>query len=202
VFLIERARFPRSEAAVWTRLMFAYLKLRGAGADSRYVQARLHNGFLLPGQAPREERRPGDCILELAFATFTELDLVLVRLMGREPELHSAADRLRSEGELRQALVLPVATLGVVLAVLGTVAAPIVVVVASAGVAALVAQAERRRTEANELLADALSLERVHAPTLERFLRLNGIDWSDRPASGEAGPAGARALPRAWRDRG
>jgi hypothetical protein len=115
--------------------------------------------------------------IALSYRTYTEFDRILMRLLGREPELHSAVDRLRSEAELRQAIAPALVLLSIGLGFSGLVGAAVALLVA---VPVLLNQAGRRRIAASDLLADALVLQRVAAPTIERFLRLNGIDWSDR----------------------
>jgi hypothetical protein len=106
---------------------------------------------------------------QLTLRTIAELDLVQTRLLGSEQELHGAADRLRAEAELRLALALPLMLLGIAFVVRGPWWAA---VLSLAAVPAFTFQAVRRNRQAGDLLADAISIERVKAPTLERFQRL------------------------------
>src|SRR5688500_13645486 len=103
--------------------------------------------------------------MELPRRVASELDLIMTRLLGKEPELHSAADRLRSEAEFRLAIVAPLAALEILFVVqwhaLWTVFAPILVI--------LCRDALAKRRAAGDLLADALVLGRVKAPALEKF---------------------------------
>ena len=102
-----------------------------------------------------------------------ELDLVMTRLLGEEDEIYGLVDRLRTEAELRVALIPPIIGLAVVGGIrdssvfwlLLLLVAPI-----------LYRQAKRRNQRANSNILDALAIERVVAPTLERFLRAAGVD--------------------------
>jgi hypothetical protein len=102
----------------------------------------------------------------LADTTYKELDLVRTRLMGEHPELYGAVDRLRSEAELRQAVTFPLHALAFGLASRGVWLAGVPLFLFAS---CLPAQGRRRTKAANDLLAEALVLDRVKAPTLERF---------------------------------
>jgi hypothetical protein len=116
----------------------------------------------------------------LADATYKELDMVGTRLIGDQSELYGAVDRLRSEAELRQAVTFPLEALALGLIYRGVWVAGVPLLV---GAACLPAQGRRRIKAANDLLAESLLLERVKAPTLERFLQDNGL--ADRPPAGD-----------------
>ena len=109
----------------------------------------------------------------LANRTYHELNLVLTRLLGEQPDLYSAVDRIRAEAELRQAISLSSAVLAAALAFRGHWLLALAVAVL---VICLPPQAARRLRESNDLLVQALWLERVEAPTLERFRLLNNIE--------------------------
>jgi len=114
--------------------------------------------------------------IELQHQTAEGLDLVMIRLLGHEPELYAAVDRLRGERDLRLALAFSC----VVLTTFFLIEGPWWACVASALlVPLLVAQAIGRRRAAGDQLIDALSIRRVQAPTLERFLQLSGVAWAD-----------------------
>jgi hypothetical protein len=96
-------------------------------------------------------------------------DIVLTRLLGRDPDLFSEIDRHRAEVDLRLAIIPP---LSVVLAVVASLGSPIAAVAVGLGtvvfVVALGWDALARQRQANEELAAALADDRVPAPALER----------------------------------
>jgi hypothetical protein len=103
----------------------------------------------------------------LVRAVIADLDLVATRLLGNEPELFSAVDRLRSEAEFRRAIVVPMAALAILLWLgwhevwlLGLIPALV-----------LLYDGSRRDRAGRDLLVDALRLERVQAPAIEKFQR-------------------------------
>jgi hypothetical protein len=93
----------------------------------------------------------------------TDIELVPVRLLGRDPELYAAYDRLHSEATFRAAVVPPLAVIAMVLAYsesswwLFAFAAP----------ALLALVAMTREADAFRLLAEALRAGRVESPVLE-----------------------------------
>lgn len=96
-----------------------------------------------------------------------DLDLVATRLIGNDPDLYSAVDRLRAEAEFRLAIVGPMIGLSLLLAqgwhgLWSVLVAPAVI---------LLLDGKRRDRSAMDLLADALFLGRVEAPALEKFER-------------------------------
>ena len=98
---------------------------------------------------------------------FDDLNQVKTRLIGSETDLYAAVDRLRAEAEVRAAVIAPFIVLVVfpgrhltgwlLFAILPTVA--------------LWLQGVLRRRASDDLLADAIQLRRVQAPTLERIER-------------------------------
>jgi hypothetical protein len=96
-------------------------------------------------------------------------DIVLTRLLGRDPDLFSEIDRHRAEVDLRLAIIPP---LLVVLAVVATLVPHVAAVAVGVGavlfVAALGWDALASQRQANEELAAALADDRVPAPALER----------------------------------
>lgn len=112
-------------------------------------------------------------VLRLANQTNEELDLVLTRLLGAQPALYSAVDRLRSEVELRQAVATSGFVLGLGLLINGQWLAGVATMIVAAF---LPFQAGRRQRDANNLLAQALWLRRVDSPTLERFRANAGLE--------------------------
>jgi hypothetical protein len=114
--------------------------------------------------------------VELQHQTAEELDLVMIRLLGREPELFAAVDRLRGEHDMRLALTFSCTVLTVYFGFAG----PSWACVASVLIVPLLAaQAIARRRAAGDQLIDALSIRRVQAPTLERFLELCDVVWAE-----------------------
>jgi hypothetical protein len=107
-----------------------------------------------------------------------ELDLVRTRLLGTDSELHGAVDRLRTEAELRLGLAPSLALLVVAFAGRELWWGALVT---AALIPVLITQAVRRRRGGGDLVADALALGRVRAPTLERFARLAGIREPGQP---------------------
>jgi hypothetical protein len=122
-------------------------------------------------QPIREEKNPevrlGRLIRVLEERIIQELDLASTRLIGEQPELFSTVDRLRAEAEFRFAIAPPLLALGLLLATTEHVLWLAMVI----AVAVLGWQGMRRRTEANDVVADSLLLGRVEAPILERLRR-------------------------------
>ena len=94
-----------------------------------------------------------------------DLDLVATRLIGNESELYSAVDRLRAEAEFRLAIVVPIAALSVLFGALLHAYWYVTVIVSLV----LLVDGIRRDRAARALVIDALFLQRVEAPALERF---------------------------------
>jgi hypothetical protein len=140
-----------------------------------------------PGVDPAASRdvQFGQLIRTLEARIVQELDLVATRLIGEQAELYSTTDRLRAEAEPRFAIAPPLLALSLFLAVTEHPAWFAV----SAAVAVLAWQGVRRRTEANDVLADSLLLERVEAPILERLRRAAGLPRGDTEAGASEKPA-------------
>jgi hypothetical protein len=111
---------------------------------------------------------PGDQELEerIAADVLGEIDLMRARLLGKESELFSAIDRLRSEAEFR--LALAPALLGVV-AALAWRATWWSAVIAAVSALVLALQGRQRMRNSNDTLLEALRIGRAHAPTLDRL---------------------------------
>ena len=125
-----------------------------------------------------ESRRWED---HLVASIVSELRLVEKRLIGKENELYGEADRLRGEAEFREAIIPPLAALVVVAAVEQT----WFWVAGFIPIGALYWQAARRTQARYEVLVDALAVDRVEAPTLER-LRL-ALEKAEEPPGTQRG---------------
>jgi hypothetical protein len=115
-----------------------------------------------PGQADIDAQlRIGGAVAEnVRF----EFDLMLMRLLGTEPDLFSAIDRLRSEAEFRVALMPPLLGLAGVLGLRASVWwAALTVIVA----VVLARQGATRSRQANDALLEALRVDRAHAPSID-----------------------------------
>ena len=118
-----------------------------------------------------------------------DLDLVATRLIGKEPDLYSAVDRLRSEAEFRLAIVVPLAALVMLLLQLHLVwiyALPVSLILFVDGI--------RRDRAARNLVIDALFLGRVAAPALERFEQ-SAKDVIESPTSAAPTPVPSSPFP-------
>jgi len=96
-------------------------------------------------------------------------DLVLVpnRLLGKEPEKHAFYDRLRSEGEFRAALTVPLVAVGVAISARQHAALPALTALALA--ALLFMQARSRVVGANDQLADFLRSGSLNSPGMSQI---------------------------------
>jgi hypothetical protein len=117
---------------------------------------------------PSEEEVDRDRLVD---AMARELDdIVLTRLLGRDPDLFSAIDRHRAEVDLRLAIIPPLVA---ALAAVAIGVPPIAAIAVGAGailfVAALGWDALASQRQANEELAAAVADDRVPAPALERL---------------------------------
>jgi hypothetical protein len=119
-----------------------------------------------PAPPPEEEVNRDRLVKAMA----RELDdIVLTRLLGRDPDLFSAIDRHRAEVDLRLAIIPPlVAVLAAVAIGIPLIAAFAVAAGAILFVAALGWDALATQRQANDELAAALADGRVPAPALER----------------------------------
>jgi hypothetical protein len=95
-----------------------------------------------------------------------EADLLATRLLGAEPEIFGAFDRLRSEAELRYAVAVPLFALSAVLAIRSCHPAWLAFIPA---VVVLWFQGSTRARESRDLIFDTLLLGRVRSPTIERL---------------------------------
>ncbi len=95
-----------------------------------------------------------------------ERDLLATRLIGEEPELFGSIDRLRGESSLRFEIGPPLIALTIVLLIRSCSLAWLLILIA---VAILWRQGSVRYRESNDLLFDALFLNRVKSPTVERI---------------------------------
>lgn len=151
-----------------------------------------------PAPAPPEEEQE-----QILFrALVVDLDVVTTtRLLGKDPDLYSAIDRSRAEGEFRLAIIPPLVMLGILVAVrLGGLVGGVVAVVAVGFAVGLHWDSVRHQREANALLVDALADGRVKSPSLERFearalerATRSRVD-AMRTAAGAAATAIARAI--------
>jgi hypothetical protein len=99
-----------------------------------------------------------------------ELGLPATLLVGKQPQLFAEVDRLRAEGELRLAVVPPLAATTVLLAVLQT--PPwehLLWFVALLAVFPLYFQGIRREQDSKKLIADAIDVGQIEAPSLTKF---------------------------------
>lgn len=127
----------------------------------------------------------------LGYDTFSELPYVASRMIGKEPELFAAQDRLESEAEFRAAIVPPLFGLTVVVAIEAS--SPWWAVVAALGflLAILVARSSFvSRRARNDLLIDSWFQGRVESPMWERLFTAAGLQPSAtaplaKPVTGE-----------------
>jgi hypothetical protein len=94
-----------------------------------------------------------------------DLDLVATRLIGQESDLFAAIDRLRAEAEFRLSIVVP---FGAIAILFGAQLHPFWYLMSAIPVVLLI-DGTRRERAARDLVIDALFLQRVEAPALERF---------------------------------
>lgn len=94
-----------------------------------------------------------------------ELDLPAILLVGDQSELFAEVDRLRAEGELRLAVVLPLLALTVFLALNGS----LWWLAMLPAMAALWIQGIRREDDAKKSTADAIRLGRVPSSAAGKF---------------------------------
>jgi hypothetical protein len=122
-----------------------------------------------------------------------ELDRIALRMVGDKSELYSTYDRIRAEAEFRAAVAIPAAFAAVMLGVrLGGKVASISVAMGGVFLAvALLVEAIFRQQRANDMIVDAIVLDRVKAPALEWLERLTEADLERKqaPRSGPAAPA-------------
>lgn len=140
------------------------LSARGFGALEDLLAPRVASGEI---RSLDEGRR-------LARDVLAELDLIKTRLLGRDPELHAEIDRLHAEADFRFALLLPltaVSMVGVLEIPVEAVGQFIIIMGVLLVVEVFAFQALDVLQQANDKLLDALFLERVESPALERWVR-------------------------------
>jgi len=142
-----------------------------------------------PPEAWREVDIPDvDAVANRAYSEArAELALPATLLVGKEPELFAEVDRLRSEGELRLAVIPPFVGLLVLLAC----NASAWYLVALGPVLALLDQGVRRMNSSRQLVADAKARGLVPSQALQRFR-----SWADAVESKPESPP-----PPPWRVR-
>jgi hypothetical protein len=114
-----------------------------------------------------------------------ELELPATLLVGNQPALFGEVDRLRAEGDLRAAVVLP----GLALAVLGIVQSSGWWAFAIPFLGVLLFQAFERDRESRDLIANAMSQGIIKSQSVERYR-----NWATRvnqPRPAQASPAEA-----------
>lgn len=128
-----------------------------------------------------------DDAADLANDIVDELDLIKTRLLAAKRDLHHEIDRLHSEADFRGAVVLPLAAVLVVAVLAIPVGVngwagfekPLVQFMLIMGVGwlalLLAAQASNINKRANDKVVDALLLDQVSSPTLERWDREAGL---------------------------
>jgi len=124
---------------------------------------------LLVNRPPRADddtfRRDFDELI--ARYVLTETDLMRARLIGKDTEqLFSVVDRLRSEAEFRTALAPALVALAAVLAWRATWWSAAIVTLSAV---LLFWQGRQRMRASNDTLLEALRIDRVQAPTIERL---------------------------------
>lgn len=121
-------------------------------------------------QLPQGERQDESIVIAVAVETMrSELDLVAMRLVGKEDQLFAMFDRMRAEAEFRFAVVPSLAALVGVVAVKEHSAIWLIALITVAG---LLWQGVTKRAESRDLIADSLRLGRVHSPFIERVKSL------------------------------
>lgn len=141
---------------------------------------------LEPTFAELHNRTGGDRQLESLVESAREIEREILRdfegpsilLLGKEEKLFAEVDRLRAEGELRLAAVVPLVALMFLLALpdrpVWFAAIPALVV--------LFAQGIQKAEQASELVASAVTRGRVEAPAVERLKRsVRAMDEATRP---------------------
>lgn len=98
-----------------------------------------------------------------------DFGLARTNLLGKDPEMFSMVDRLRSEGEFCGALALPLVALATAL---GWRAGWLAAALVMAAVGVLLSQATVRRRESNDALIEAIRLDRAQAPSLAQVKTL------------------------------
>jgi hypothetical protein len=101
-------------------------------------------------------------VSSLVWQLYAEVDTLPFEIIGHDPELYSEYDRLTSEADLRLSLVTPVFAIVILLSIYASILwlclLPLLSVFYRSGI--------RRRKEAGEFIADALSAGRVEAPII------------------------------------
>jgi hypothetical protein len=121
------------------------------------------------GDAPADPRRLAvqQALMELTDGLRRELDLPATLLVGEQPELFAEADRIGAESELRSAVVPPLMALAILLSI----QASVLWLIALIPIAQLMVQAVRREDDARRLIGSALLFGRARSGAVERFDR-------------------------------
>jgi hypothetical protein len=101
-----------------------------------------------------------------------ELPRVARRMRGSENELYDEYDRLIGEAQFREAILIPLASLTVVLAVTMSWSVSVALLI----LPLLKRQAVHQWAQGNEVIMDAILVRKVEAPSLERLQRLANLD--------------------------
>ncbi|MGW5689140.1 hypothetical protein [Nonomuraea sp. NPDC003754] len=100
----------------------------------------------------------------LTYVLREELRLIPARLLGREPEIFEAHDRLNAEAEFRAAVSLPLTAIGVTMAFLVN---PSVMFASSLLAFTAMSSAVSRKNAADRVLIEAIRADRFEYPTLK-----------------------------------
>ena len=115
--------------------------------------------------APNEQSAIAYISLALMDTLESDLELVRLRMLATQPELHSQADRFGTEAELRFAAVPPLVLIATVLVFRWSAAW----VMGWLGALVLWYQGRERRQKSGAILVEALRLGQVSTPMLDRF---------------------------------
>jgi hypothetical protein len=161
--------------AAFKKLEEAYgknsMELAEAGAFQGLPFFSLYEFWVRDEEQPQEETARGEVSRALARQINAEGYLTQRRLLGAEPEWFAEVDRFEAEAELREAIALPLLTLGTVCALRSSevVAGAAILFGSVVFTLALLAQGRSRRRRARDTLVDAVVVGRVQPPSLEQF---------------------------------
>lgn len=116
-----------------------------------------------------------------------DLNLVPARLLGNDPDLFNAYDRLQAESQFRLAISFPISAVAVALSVIDHPGWIVFLVMP----AALCLTGLQRRRESTAVLAEAILAGRVESPVFARFEKLTEESVLDHPADGEVAEVSA-----------
>jgi hypothetical protein len=132
-----------------------------------YIVQLLDDGGDLARYARNRGYTSEDVGLDITREVQAEIPRIARRLRGAENELYDEYDRLIGEAELREITVIPLALL---IVALGITWSPFCLP-ALAVVPILQRQANWQREAGNDVIIDAVMVEKVAAPALERLRR-------------------------------